>query len=435
MADPEKFTPGYSYTVSVIPNFPGTRFDQDFMNLETSIDTIVEAIKDVRRSDGKLKNAIVTLDSLDPQVAAGVGAGALASAEAAAGSAIAANDSAEAAAESAGAALDRAAAAAGYATAALGYSSTALTYRNEAGTERTGAQTARDFANKWATEAEGVDVDDGVNPVGKSAYHWAQVALGAATGALPDNSVSTSKIVDGALSADSAGRGKMADGFVTSAKIADGTIATGNLADSAVTSAKIADGTIATGDLADGVLSANTTGRAKMADGFLTAVKAAADFVFGQAAKTTPVDTDALLISDSAASNIPKKLTFANLKVWIRSWIPFSSSYESAEQAIVSGGPITLTHGLGRKPSLISVSLICKTAEHGFSVGTELLWGFSQYSANNVTSRGISVWVDGTVVNVRYGSEPSVFLVAANGTGALAALTNANWRMVVRAWG
>jgi hypothetical protein len=199
MADPIKFTPGYSYTVSVIPNFPGTRFDQDFMNLETSIDTIVDAIKDVRRSDGKLKNAIVTLDSLDPQVAAGVGAGALASAEAAAGSAIAANVSAEAAAGNASAAFDRAAAAAGYATAALGYSSTALVYRNEAGAERTGAQMARDFAAAWATAVSGVDVNDGVNPVGKSAYHWAQVALGAATGALPDNSVSTSKLVDGAV--------------------------------------------------------------------------------------------------------------------------------------------------------------------------------------------------------------------------------------------
>src|SRR5688500_5942426 len=51
------------------------------------------------------------------------------------------------------------------------------------------------------------------------------------------------------------------NGGVTSAMIADGTIATGDLADNAVTSAKIADGTIATGDLADSAVTS-----AKIAD-------------------------------------------------------------------------------------------------------------------------------------------------------------------------
>lgn len=44
---------------------------------------------------------------------------------------------------------------------------------------------ARDFANKWATEAEGVLVDDGINDPNYSAYHWAQVALDASTSVLP----------------------------------------------------------------------------------------------------------------------------------------------------------------------------------------------------------------------------------------------------------
>ena len=36
------------------------------------------------------------------------------------------------------------------------------------------AEQARDYAYKWATEDEGIIVDDGVNPSGHSAYHYAQ---------------------------------------------------------------------------------------------------------------------------------------------------------------------------------------------------------------------------------------------------------------------
>lgn len=142
MADPQKYTRDYSFTDYQASNpsapLPGIQVDAELEDVEASIGEIVDALKDVRRSDGALKNGIVTVDSLDAQLQAGVGAGALASADA--------------------------------------------------------AQTARDFAHQWSSAASGVDVDDGVNPVNKSAYHWAQVALGAASGALPDGSVTEQKL-------------------------------------------------------------------------------------------------------------------------------------------------------------------------------------------------------------------------------------------------
>lgn len=203
MSDPVKYTRDYSFTDYQASNpsapLPGLQVDAELEDVETSIDEIVDAIKDVRRSDGALKNGIVTVDSLSAQVAAGVGTGALASATAAAASADAASDSAVAAAASA-------TAASGSATSASGYASNALTSRNEASgfsddsaAAAALAETARDFANKWATEAEDVDVDDGVNPVGKSAYHWAQAAQGLVIGAIPDGAITTAKIADGAV--------------------------------------------------------------------------------------------------------------------------------------------------------------------------------------------------------------------------------------------
>jgi len=41
---------------------------------------------------------------------------------------------------------------------------------------------ARDFAQKWASEEEDVEINDGVNPVGYSAFHWSEKARLAAIG-------------------------------------------------------------------------------------------------------------------------------------------------------------------------------------------------------------------------------------------------------------
>ena len=82
-----------------------------------------------------------------------------------------------------------------------------------------------------------------------------------ATGDIADSAITSAKIADGTIVA-----GDLADGAVTSAKILDGTIVAGDLADGAVTSAKILDGTIATVDIADSAITS-----AKIADGTIVA--------------------------------------------------------------------------------------------------------------------------------------------------------------------
>jgi hypothetical protein len=76
MSDPTPYTPGYSYTgweaVNPTKPKPGPELDNDFANVARSVGETITALKDIRRSDGKLKNGIVTVDSLAPGVSAGV---------------------------------------------------------------------------------------------------------------------------------------------------------------------------------------------------------------------------------------------------------------------------------------------------------------------------------------------------------------------------
>ena len=68
MADPTKFTPSYDFSdyqaQAPASPLPGAQVDIQFQALKTTTDQAIEAIKDVRRSDGALKNGIVTADSL-----------------------------------------------------------------------------------------------------------------------------------------------------------------------------------------------------------------------------------------------------------------------------------------------------------------------------------------------------------------------------------
>jgi phage-related tail fiber protein len=119
MPDPIDYTPGYSFSGyqanSPATPLPATNLDDELANIAEAIASHLAAIKDVRRSDGGLKNNSVTYDSLskslqltfDPTNGEAVAAAiavAEAAAAAASGSATAASTSATNAAASAAAA-------------------------------------------------------------------------------------------------------------------------------------------------------------------------------------------------------------------------------------------------------------------------------------------------------------------------------------------
>lgn len=68
MADPTKYQPSYNFTDfqtgSPTQPLPAPQVDNELANIATSVNATIDAMKDVRRSDGALKNAVVTPDSL-----------------------------------------------------------------------------------------------------------------------------------------------------------------------------------------------------------------------------------------------------------------------------------------------------------------------------------------------------------------------------------
>lgn len=107
--------------------------------------------------------------------------------------------------------------------------------------------------------------------------------------------------------------------------------------------------------------------------------------------------------------------------------------YESGEQAIASGGVVNLTHGLAGKPLDIQYYLVCKVADAGYSIGDELLITPNVTEGSSGANKGIASWFDAVNINVRYGSDASVFNSLNKSSGVASSLTNTRWRLVVRA--
>lgn len=108
----------------------------------------------------------------------------------------------------------------------------------------------------------------------------------------------------------------------------------------------------------------------------------------------------------------------------------FSAAFTSSDQTITAAGSLTIAHGLGTAPTLVTARLKCTTAEYGHSVGDVVEVGVG--SAYQGTDRGMSVIADATNVNIRFGaSNPTV---AHKTTGVQSSITPASWKLIIKAW-
>jgi hypothetical protein len=109
-------------------------------------------------------------------------------------------------------------------------------------------------------------------------------------------------------------------------------------------------------------------------------------------------------------------------------------SYDSGQQAITAGGQLVLAHGLGVKPPLFILTLQCVVAELGYSVGDEVGVNQSITDAGS-QPKGWSIVPDATNVTIRMGSAVNnVYLMQKGAGGTTGVITNANWRLIMRAW-
>ncbi|WP_137972009.1 hypothetical protein [Pseudomonas sp. F(2018)] len=107
---------------------------------------------------------------------------------------------------------------------------------------------------------------------------------------------------------------------------------------------------------------------------------------------------------------------------------PFTKEYVSAEQTITAGGVVTLAHGLGVKPKLVRAYLVCKTAEHGWSVNDEV-----NIEALVASASSYNYGYGANTTNIRAVCGGSGCVVH-NASGSSSTVTAANWRLILRAW-
>lgn len=111
-------------------------------------------------------------------------------------------------------------------------------------------------------------------------------------------------------------------------------------------------------------------------------------------------------------------------------------AYTSAGQTITAAGSLTLAHGLGSSPTLVSITLQCTSSELGYSTNDIVFAAASLGSQSTASANdsGASVVPDATNLNVRFGSAANTFIVLRKDTGASGGITNANWVVIFRAW-
>lgn len=113
--------------------------------------------------------------------------------------------------------------------------------------------------------------------------------------------------------------------------------------------------------------------------------------------------------------------------------LPFTKSFESAPQTLTAGGSLILAHGLGVKPPLYVAFIQCTTANSGYAVGDEIPIN-PALNTTDATVQAISIVPDATNLNVRVGSAAGSIKILNKAGAGFNDITNASWKLVVRAW-
>ncbi|MFU6379092.1 phage tail protein [Metapseudomonas otitidis] len=111
--------------------------------------------------------------------------------------------------------------------------------------------------------------------------------------------------------------------------------------------------------------------------------------------------------------------------------LPFTKEFVSPAQSFVAGGLLTLAHGLGAAPKVITGELVCLVAEAGYSVGDVVYVGVELEIGASV-HYGMAIRKTATDLVVRIGGNGMI--VGNASTGVAMQASPANWRLILRAF-
>lgn len=268
---------------------------------------------------------------------------------------------------------------------------------------------------------------------------------------LDDGSVTANKIFANAVT-----ESKINASAVTNAKIADNAVTLQKIQDNAVIPSKISTTVNVLGALGGGTHDINlNSGRIVTA----TVDTSETTFTFSNPKSTGNKDEFLLILENGGSQTVnwPVSISWAEgIAPLLKnsgvdqikfttidggvSWLGkhetentiFREEYISADTAIGATGAVqTFSHGLSVSPKLFKVSVVCQTAELGYSIGDEVHIVDSYYDGN-LNYSGLTVSCDNTNITIANGV---TFTIRRKDTGAAAAgITKASWRFRVRAW-
>ena len=109
----------------------------------------------------------------------------------------------------------------------------------------------------------------------------------------------------------------------------------------------------------------------------------------------------------------------------------FTESFESSEQTITVNSTLAVAHGLSASPKLVTMELICKTAESGYSIGDVLEFPATAGTITDVGHYGVGIKKDSTNLDVKFMG----FLRIASFSGSSSVdITPSSWRAIFRAY-
>jgi hypothetical protein len=110
---------------------------------------------------------------------------------------------------------------------------------------------------------------------------------------------------------------------------------------------------------------------------------------------------------------------------------PIGASYTSSDQTLTAGGSLSLSHGLGAVPKIVTLLLVCQTADEGYSPGDLYLL---EPGAQGVTDNGIGITLDSTNIGIRFGATSNSFRIINKSNGLDHQATQSSWKLRVLAF-